>query len=451
MKSVRTLSFLVLTSLGAAALSPGCVEESPELSPTEREALHDQISSTPPHPQHALDIQFENKVALVGYDVDVETVRPGQPFHVTWYWHVERRLGPGWAQFTHLADANGTDRVNQDHEGVLRERYPASRWRADEYLSDTQTFTLPADWSSNRVVVYQGFWNEDHRLQVVRGPNDGENRARVLSLPVEGATTATAPDASALPTLAARRASGPIVIDGRLDEADWSAARPSNALVNTLNGSAGQPNASVKALWDDTALYVAFDVGDDFLHSTLEGRDAHLWEQDCVEIMADPDGDGENYFELQVAPTGAVFDTHYDTRRQPQPFGHVDWNADIEARVSTRGTVNDDADDQGYTVELRIPYASFHHGDGPAAPTASVGASWRFNFYVMDTRRDGGQRAVGWSPTLEGDFHVPRRFGRVELVAADAPAVQVGPAAALVGVPTPREAEPVEAPPTTPR
>jgi hypothetical protein len=35
------------------------------------------------------------------------------------------------------------------------------------------------------------------------------------------------------------------------------------------------------------------------------------------------------------------------------------------------------------------------------------------NLYVMDVGQGEGQRAVGWSPTREGDFHVPARFGRV--------------------------------------
>jgi hypothetical protein len=34
------------------------------------------------------------------------------------------------------------------------------------------------------------------------------------------------------------------------------------------------------------------------------------------------------------------------------------------------------------------------------------------NFFVMDAR-EHGQRAVGWSPPMIGDFHTLNRFGRV--------------------------------------
>jgi hypothetical protein len=444
----RALRILIVMALGATGVAmPGCVEESPELTATEREALREYISSQAPRPQHELDIRFENKVRLIGYDIDVETVTPGQPFTITWYWQVERRLGGGWLQFTHLADASGADRINQDMNGTLRERYPASRWRAGEYLRDVQTVTLPADWGSDRVVFYLGFWHAEHRLQVSSGPNDGENRARAASIPVavsrvEVTPTTIAPGAAAerpsapIPELGARRVSGPITIDGRLDEPDWREAAPSNAFVNTMNGGAAQPSANVRVMWSDEALYVGFDVADDFLRNTLEGRDAHLWEQDCVEIMVDPDGDGRDYFELQVSPTGEVFDTHYASRRQPQPFGNVGWNAPIETRVATRGTPNDDRDDQGYTVEIRLPWASFQHGDSPVIGAPPADGVWRLNFYVMDTRREGGQRAVGWSPPLEGDFHVPARFGRVRFTAPAAAApTEAVPAAMPVVLP----------------
>jgi hypothetical protein len=66
--------------------------------------------------------------------------------------------------------------------------------------------------------------------------------------------------------------------------------------------------------------------------------------------------------------------------------------------------------------------------------TPPEGSTWRVNFYVMDTQRGGGQRAVGWSPPLEGDFHVPARFGRVRMagsapadVAAGVPVLQIAP------------------------
>jgi hypothetical protein len=169
-------------------------------------------------------------------------------------------------------------------------------------------------------------------------------------------------------------------------------------------------------LWDDESLWVAFEVQDDFLKCTYEPgtQDPHLWEQDTVELMIDPDGDGEGYFELQVSPTGLVFDTRFDTVRNPAPFGYPSWSSELEPGVAVRGTVNDEEADQGYTVEARIPFGAFAAGSDPAEPP-NPGDTWRIALYVLDARPEG-QWGVGWSPPLVGDFHVPDRFGRVTFV-----------------------------------
>jgi hypothetical protein len=67
--------------------------------------------------------------------------------------------------------------------------------------------------------------------------------------------------------------------------------------------------------------------------------------------------------------------------------------------------------DQGYRVELRVPWASF--AKAKQSPPAT-GDHWRMNLYAM---QDNG--GVAWSPILgQGNFHRARRFGRVTWGAA---------------------------------
>jgi hypothetical protein len=114
-----------------------------------------------------------------------------------------------------------------------------------------------------------------------------------------------------------------------------------------MSGEPGLFPASARVLYDDRRLYLGYEVRDDYLKSTFTKTDEHLWEQDCVELMVDPDGDGKNYFEMQVAPTGVVFDTRYDSRRRPQPFGDMAWSSNPVAKVELDGKVNDDDEDRG--------------------------------------------------------------------------------------------------------
>jgi hypothetical protein len=177
----------------------------------------------------------------------------------------------------------------------------------------------------------------------------------------------------------------------------------------------------VRLTWDERFLYVGFEVEDATIRGGFppDAKDPHLWERDTVEIMTDPDGDGDNkdYYEIQINPQNLVFDTQFDGYNSPNgngrgPFGHEEWTAGLESAVKLRGTIDDDADkDEGYAVEAKIPWASFAKAKkSPPAP----GDVWRMNFYAM--QNNGG---VAWSPILGmGNFHRASRFGRVRWAAA---------------------------------
>ncbi|HEY4157553.1 MAG TPA: carbohydrate-binding family 9-like protein, partial [Polyangiaceae bacterium] len=135
---------------------------------------------------------------------------------------------------------------------------------------------------------------------------------------------------------------------------------------------------------------------------------------DTVEIMIDPDGDGDNkdYYEIQINPQNLIFDSQFDDYNQPKvdpdgPFGHQEWSVNAKSAVVVDGTIDKSTDkDQGYTVEALLPWKSFSkaHQTPP-----ELGATWRLNFYAM--KNNGG---VAWSPILgQGNFHRASRFGRV--------------------------------------
>jgi len=426
----------------AAAVGGGCSKKQRALTGEQKQELARYVSEKASKPQHPLDIKFGESIALVGYDLDTETVVPGTPFNVTWHFRVNKNVGGDWKLFTHLADGAGTSRINYDDKGKLRTLFPASAWEAGSYISDPMTITLPEDWDSDGLIVFLGFWQDEDRMPVT-GPSDHDNRARALELKVERKEPV-------VPSLAAPHTAVPVKLDGKLDDAVWRVAK-SVELVNTLTGVPEQPTTSVKTAYDNDNLYVAFDVEDDYLRSTFTKDEDHLWEQDTVEVMIDPDGDGNNYFELQVSPANKHFDTRYDTRRTPRPYGHLDFESGIKSGVAVRGTLNDEERDEGYTVELAIPWTAFTLGD-PKHERPAPGATWRANFFVLDARSEHDQRAVGWSPPRVGDFHVPRRFGNIVFGAPDpnavvpAAAVEEKPAKGAKGAAAPKKAAAGKAP-----
>jgi hypothetical protein len=406
---IKSASRSVLIVVACLSFVAGCVQKSKRPSKDDRELAAKIVATSPPAVSHPLDIHFQDKVKLIGYDVSAPEMRAGKVFSVTWYWQVLSPLEPGWQLFTHLADASNASRLNLDAVRPVRSAYPEANWKAGEYIKDTQQFTLPPDWESKEARFYIGFWKEARRLHVAVGPQDGKNRALALTVPV--ASGAAQGSRDALPRLIARRLTGQLVLDGQLDEPDWREAQPSGGFVQTMTGATGAFVSEARVLYDAKNLYVGYHVADELLKTTFRKPDDHLWEQDCVELMVDPDGDGLNYFEIQVSPAGIVFDTRYDSRRKPLPFGDLAWSSRIDAKVLARGTMNDDRNDEGYAVEAAIPWSAFAAGPTPAEPPAA-GSEWRVNFFVMDAMSKG-QRAVGWSPPMVGDFHTLDRFGRV--------------------------------------
>lgn len=396
---VGTLFFTTVIVLG------GCVEKQKGMTRAERQSLQPYVKRSDTEPDRVQVVSFENRIFLRGYDAP-RTVRAGEKFTVRWHWHCKRALDKGWKLFTHVEGKRPKDRLNADGGGAVRRLYPPGQWKAGEHVIDEQTLTLPMHWSSEHAIFYVGVWNGPYRLHVAKGPNDGDHRSPVVTLRVRGARAKNGKRLPEIPKdrITSSRRRGDVEVDGALVESDWRRAERSHAFVRTMNGQKGKPQARVKSLWDDQYWYLGFDVKDPFIKADQRRRDAHLWKQDCVEIMVDPDGDGKNYFEIQVSPHGIIFDTRYDSRRDPRPFGHTDWDADIKSAT----TITRD----GYTVEAAVRWSSLV-GEGSRGRAPKPNDSWKANFFVMDTVRQGGQRAVGWSPPLEGDFHVLDRFGTV--------------------------------------
>jgi hypothetical protein len=138
-------------------------------------------------------INFEGKLALLGYDVEpVGRVMPGSVVTLRLYW---QRLGPleaGWQPFTHVVDAFDVRRVKVEDKGPLRSKLPPHTWQLGKVYVDEQTLNIPQEMPSEATVLV-GVWrpgyvvggnpgvrSADLRLQVIGGSDDGQNRGIVL-------------------------------------------------------------------------------------------------------------------------------------------------------------------------------------------------------------------------------------------------------------------------------
>lgn len=230
-----------------------------------------------------------------------------------------------------------------------------------------------------------------------------------------GSESPEPPALSPVPTYTCGRATGPLSIDGNLNEASWKRATEIRLLDNSGNGSPMQPATAAKLLWDDKCLYLAFVAEDSDIHATMRGRDEHLWTEEVVEVFI---GQTHFYLEIEVNPLNTLFDGRIDIRGQTgRPKFDVDAilkvNYDIKHSVAVEGTVENQGDkDKRWTVEMAIPHSALE-GIQPVPP--KEGDTWRMNLYRIDRSREGGAVKVcagAWSPTA-GWFHNPERFAKI--------------------------------------
>jgi hypothetical protein len=208
-----------------------------------------------------------------------------------------------------------------------------------------------------------------------------------------------------VPVYVAHRASGPIDIDGVLSEPAWDKAERAGPLLRSLDGKPASANTSARILWDDEALYVAFQSEDPNLATPFYRDDEPLYTSNAVEIFLNPSGDLARYDEIELAPSNALFDASFTGRRQGMDLG---WSSRARHAVHLDGTLNDPSDvDRGWTAELAIPFAAL---TGMPRPRPARGDEWRFNLYRL--RQGPGQPGEGqaYSPPMVGDFHAVDRF-----------------------------------------
>jgi hypothetical protein len=446
------LSFALPLSaaLAVAATTTGCVSGSKGLSAEDKERLKQYELDTPPTAiAQKIDVNFENKLRLIGYAVEPEVAPPGTPVKITFYWRAEDAVEDGWMLFTHLRDSVADRSDNLDWKGPLREQrgrgqiFPPSKWQKGKIYVDEQNYVVP-DWVQGpEIDVFTGIWKNDARFRILSGPNDGDNRALVAKIKT-GLTPK--PAHTNLPTMTANKlaANEKIVIDGKADDAAWKEAASTGPFVDVGTGkpdSSFPVQGSAKLAWDDKNLYVLFEVTDPDVVGGFTTPDKQpneftvqkqpkLWTKDTVEIMVDPDGDGDNqdYYEIQINPQNKTFTTQYDGYNVPKsdpngPYGHEDWDPKMKSAVVVRGTIDKSGDkDEGYVVEAAIPWAAF--SKAKTSPPAN-GDTWRMNFYAM--QNNGG---TAWSPILgQGNFHKASRFGKVTWRDPSAPEPEAAAAA----------------------
>ncbi|MHB9032636.1 MAG: glycosyltransferase family 39 protein [Anaerolineae bacterium] len=120
------------------------------------------------NPDYKLDVNYNNQIRLIGYDLNIKDISPGDVVSVTLYWESLAAISEDYTVFVHL--------LNQDDLIVgQRDRYPGqgtfptSLWQPGTAFSDT--FYIPVDstlLTPNKITLETGFYRlkDGERLKV---------------------------------------------------------------------------------------------------------------------------------------------------------------------------------------------------------------------------------------------------------------------------------------------
>ncbi len=159
------------------------------------------------------------------------------------------------------------------------------------------------------------------------------------------------------PQAAAVRATGPIRVDGVLDEPDWARATPISGfrLIEDREGEAPSESTEVRVLFDGTSLTFGcrcWNRGPGAIRASLAPRDQVL-ELDNIRVHLDPYLDRHRAFTFGVNPYGVQVDGIFTGGELDTQWDGV-WDAE-----ATR-------DSAGWTAELAIPLRTLRFpGNGP--------------------------------------------------------------------------------------
>ncbi len=207
-----------------------------------------------------------------------------------------------------------------------------------------------------------------------------------------------------LPIYRAPRRSGPITVDGRLDEPGWRLA-PEAILFDSLTGRPLRYSTTARILWDAESLYVAFSCRDDEAWARPGRKDDDpIYEDEVVEIFLEPTGAGTDYTEIEVSPANVRLDARFRSRRSDLGEA-LKWESGARHAVQVeRGP----GGDRAWTVEMAIPIEALRGRTRLPRP----GDRWRLNLFRLESHNRAGRREGGaFSPPLRGDFHSLDRFG----------------------------------------
>lgn len=201
------------------------------------------------------------------------------------------------------------------------------------------------------------------------------------------------------PTLQIQRRTGPIVIDGVLDDAGWSDVAPIDTWfeVNPGNNTVPKVRNRGRLTYDGDALYIGLEFDDPdpgSIRAAVTDRDNLTRESDSGGVIMDPTASGHAGLVFLVNPRGVQYDAVLDDNGNDEdPSPDYFWDSAVHIT------------DKGWTLEIRIPFSSLSFSRQNPQPFRMLlyrnyPREFRYQFFTTQLPRDSGCLICRCNPVI---------------------------------------------------
>ncbi|MDB3906814.1 family 10 glycosylhydrolase [Crocinitomicaceae bacterium] len=233
------------------------------------------------------------------------------------------------------------------------------------------------------------------------------------------------------------RASGPIKVDGKADNA-WGLVPFSDKFVDIEGEKPVKFDTRFKMLWDDTYLYVYAEMDEPHVWGDITDRDAIIYLNNDFEVFINSSEKTEAYAEIEINALNTVWDLLLDKPYRASGYANFHWDLnELKTAVSIDGTLNKSKDiDKGWSVEMAIPLKPLIELKNDKRKPIQEGDQWRMNFSRVEwdydlldgeyerKKVDGKlQREYNWVWSEQGaiNMHMPENWGIVQFTESTNP------------------------------
>jgi len=116
-----------------------------------------------PADQH-LYMEFEHEIALLGYDISANKVKPGSILEIELYWIAKQNITHTYQSFVHVMTPSGQILTQSDH--LNPGGFPTNLWPLDRYIRDRHRLTIPENIEPGSYIINVGLYSLESKLRL---------------------------------------------------------------------------------------------------------------------------------------------------------------------------------------------------------------------------------------------------------------------------------------------